>query len=114
MTAVPSRFVHISFAFNGVPKMRDLEPAMTAVGDWVRYSQLCWIVWTDKPLAQIYLILQHHVDVDDQLLIADVDPRLMFGRLSPWIWQWVNSKGISQVQMPYARPLKPLLPKGGP
>lgn len=86
------RFVHVGFVFAGVPKIRDLEPVMTTIGDWVRYSPLSWLVWTDKPLAEIYLVLQRYVDAHDQMLITGMNPQDAFGRLSPWIWNWINSK----------------------
>jgi hypothetical protein len=86
------RFMHIGFHFAGVPKVRDLEPPMTVVGDWIRYSALSWIVWTDKSAADIYLALRGSFDKDDQVLIAKLEMTDCIGSLSPWIWTWINSK----------------------
>ena len=86
------RFVHIGFAFPGVIKMRDLEPVMTTMGDWIRYSATSWILWTDKTALQIFVTLQPHLDAQDQVLVAGINPQDTFGRLTPWIWNWMNSK----------------------
>src|SRR5262249_25942673 len=86
------RFLHIGFAFPGAIKMRDLEPAMTTIGDWVRYSALSWIVWTDKPASQVFQILRWHLDANDQVYIVKLDTLDSYGSLSPWIWTWMNSK----------------------
>jgi hypothetical protein len=89
------RFVHISFAFAGVPKMRDLEPAMSLVGDWVRYSALSWIVWTDKRTEQILATILPFLDGNDNVFIVGMVLRDSMGRLPPWVWAWINSKTSS-------------------
>ncbi len=86
------RFLHIGFAFPGVPKMRDLEPVMSTIGDWVRYSALSWIVWTDKPPGEVFAAIYRHLDPQDNVLIAKIDTLDSFGRVQPWVWQWINSK----------------------
>lgn len=86
------RFIHIGFHFAGVPKVRDLEPAMTIIGDWIRYSTLSWIVWTEKSPADIYQLIQRSMDINDQFLIAKIEPTDLIGNVSPWIWTWMNSK----------------------
>jgi hypothetical protein len=72
--------------------MRDLEPAMATIGDWVRYSALSWIVWTDKPAGEIFATLRPYLDTQDQVLIIGVNMQDSFGSLTPWIWTWMNSK----------------------
>jgi hypothetical protein len=102
------RFVHIGFAFPGVPKMRDLEPAISNVGDWIRYSALTWIVWTDKPTTEIYGIIRPRLDAHDQILISAINLTDSFGNLSPWIWAWINSK-TAEPSVSYADTLEALL-----
>ena len=89
------RFMHIGFMFPGVPKIRDLEPVITTVGDWIRYSPLSWIVWTDKQPAEIFIMIRPYLDPQDQVLIVGLNALDSFGSLSPWIWTWVNSKAPS-------------------
>jgi hypothetical protein len=87
------RFIHVGFAFAGVPKIRDLEPAFFALGDdWVRYSALSWIVWTAKPTSELFVRLRPFIDVKDQMLIAPIVVEEAFGTLTPWIWTWMQSK----------------------
>jgi len=89
------RFVHVGFAFPGAVKMRDLEPVFTTIGDWVRYSPLSWIVWTDHDAASIFLQLLPFLDSADQVLIAKIEPSDAIGRLTPWIWTWMHAKQAS-------------------
>jgi hypothetical protein len=86
------RFLHIGLTFAGVPKIRDLELPMTSVGDWVRYSAMSWLVWTDKTPMDVFSILRPNLDAGDQILIVKIDLRDSFGSVSPWIWEWINSK----------------------
>jgi hypothetical protein len=88
-----NRFVHVGLAFPGVPKVRDLELAFGMIGDWVRYAFNCWILWTDRPIPEIYATLRQRLDHDDQILITPIDVSHCMGYLSPWIWQWMMSKG---------------------
>jgi hypothetical protein len=86
------RFVHVGFTFPGVPKMRDLELAFTVIGDWIRYSALSWIVWTDMPTGQIFARLRPYIDSSDNVLIAPLDLTDTAGVQPPWVWEWMNSK----------------------
>jgi hypothetical protein len=80
------RFLHIGLTFPGVPKMRDLEPVMTTIGDWVRYSAVSWIVWTDKPVANVFATIRQHLDPYDQVFIVKIDTLDSFGNVGPWFW----------------------------
>jgi hypothetical protein len=87
------RFFNVGFYFPGVPKILDLEPAFRATGDdWIRYSALSWIIWTNKTAPQIYEYIRPYIDPQDQVLIAPLDFGQCFGMLSPAIWNWINSK----------------------
>src|SRR5258708_39879880 len=87
------RFVHVGFAFPRVPKMRDLETGFHALGDdWIRYSALSWILWTEKSTPDLFVRLRPFLDRDDQVLIVPLNIMEAFGTLSPWIWHWINSK----------------------
>jgi hypothetical protein len=82
--------------FPGAFKIRDLEPAFYSTGDdWIRYSITSWIIWTDKPVSEIYARIRPFLDPGDQILIVKLDMQDSFGTLSPWIWNWINSKAPS-------------------
>ena len=90
------KFIHVGFAFPGVPKMRDLEGAMTQASiDWVRYSRSNWLLWTDRTPAGVIAVISTHIDTNDQVLAVELDINTRFGRLTPWIWQWIDSKGVT-------------------
>jgi hypothetical protein len=87
-----NRFVHVGFNFGTRVKILEIEPVFTAIGeDWVRYSPLCWILWTSKPSPHIYTLLAPHLDASDNCLVAALTND-MFGLLTPWIWEWMQSK----------------------
>lgn len=91
------RFVHVGFAFPGVPKVLDLQPHVESVcQDWIRYSPLCWILWTNQPTATIYNSLARGMDTGDHVLISALVAEDLFGRMSPWVWDWMNSKRLPQ------------------
>jgi hypothetical protein len=95
--------------FPGVPKMRDLEPIFTGLGDWVRYGQTNWLLWTDFEIPTIYQHLAAHLDIGDNVFIADVEKDRFVGRLQPWIWSWIKSKMPDVVTIP-GLPSLPLPP----
>jgi len=87
-----NRFVHVGFYFVSHVKTRELEPVFTAIGeDWIRYSPLCWILWTSKPTPHIFTLLASHLSLGDNVLIGAIAED-MFGYLTPWIWDWIQSK----------------------
>jgi|SRR6185312_17536046 len=87
------RFVLVTFMFPGVPKMRDLEPVFTLVGDdWIRISATTWILWTGRATPEIFQLLNPHIDVQDSIMVVGINPSDSFGRLPPWVWTWLNSK----------------------
>ena len=80
-----NRFVHVGFVFPGAIKMRDLEPAFSLLGDdWIRYSALSWMIWTNKSTPEIYSVLLPFLDAKDQVLVVGIDHQDAFGFLSPW------------------------------
>jgi len=92
------RFIHIGLMFPGIPKVNDLEPVFHAMGDeWIRYSQCCWIMWTDKSLVDVYDRLHPYLNDDDQILIAPIDMSQCLGSLSPWVWDWIQRHCEDQV-----------------
>jgi len=90
---VKERFVHVGFMFPGVPKMRDLEPSFYKIGDWVRYSQTSWIVWTSLETQEMLRILVAALDKSDNLLITSLTGTDFMGVLPMWVWDWIRSKG---------------------
>ena len=60
--------------------------------DWIRYSITNWILWTDKATGQVIAVINNHIDAGDGVFAVDIDIETRFGRLSPWVWDWIDSK----------------------
>lgn len=93
-----SKLYHISFAFPGVPKMRDLEPAFSDAGDdWIRISATVWVVYTAKGSAELYYRVIALLDASDQFLITQMTDFQTAGRLPQWAWDWINAKVANSI-----------------
>ena len=90
------KFLHIGFHFEGTLKIKELEPVFSQVGDWIRYSALSWIVWTDKSPDQVLSILRLYVTPNDQVLVLAIDPTSKQGWMPQWVWTWFDSKPPNQ------------------
>lgn len=87
-----SKFVHIGFGFAGVPKILDLEPVFSEMGDWIRYSNSGWLVWTDWSVKRINAKLVAHIDDEDHYIITAVEKNQVSAIAPKWIWEWIVSK----------------------
>jgi hypothetical protein len=87
-----ARFVHVGFGFGGLPKILDLEPIFSEMGDWIRYSSTGWMLWTDLSLPEINLRLIQSVDVEDSYMISGVDQNQISAYVPTWVWEWIRSK----------------------
>ena len=67
------RMFHVGFMFPGVPKVRDLEADFSALGDWIRYSQTGWLLWSDKTSGEILRSLMVAVDQTDMIIITPLE-----------------------------------------
>lgn len=84
---------HINFMFPGVPKVLDLEPHFNGLGDWVRYSQTGWLLWTDKSARDLLHVLSEVIDPPDMLVISLMPQDGGFAAvLQPWMWNWIKTK----------------------
>jgi hypothetical protein len=84
--------IHVGFMFPGVPKVRDLEPVFDTLGDWIRYSQTGWLLWSDLSSQTILPTLMAAVDGNDLIVIAPIEPGGFTAKLQPWMWNWVRTK----------------------
>jgi hypothetical protein len=94
------RFLHVAFYFGERIKTNELEGVFTAIGDdWIRYSGLSWILWTDRPAPHVYALLSPHLGAEDQVLISALSftQNDMYGSIAPWIWGWINSKSAGLI-----------------
>lgn len=92
LRATMPRFFHVGFNFAGPPKVKELEGAFSASGDWLRYSNNCWVVWTERSALDIYNTLKPYLVDQDQFLILEVNTLERSGWLPEWIWNWINAR----------------------
>lgn len=95
LSAPPSssraRFIHVTFAWSGVPKGKELEvPVFNIAIDWIRYSPNCWILYTTTGADWWYERIRHHMTKKDRVFIAELDLRDKAGWLDKWVWNWLN------------------------
>lgn len=86
------RFLHVGFNFAGQPKVKELEAAFSATGDWLRYSQNCWLIWTERTASDTFNALKPYLANDDQFLILEVNMNERNGWLPEWLWNWMNAR----------------------
>lgn len=89
-----ARFLHISFAFKGKPKVKELEEVFNKGLDWMRYAPNCWIVWTTSTPKQWYDRLKPQLTGDDSCLIVTIDlsSEKRYGQMFKWEWEWMQKK----------------------
>lgn len=103
-----NRIVHVGFNPFGAPKLKELEPYFTALGDWIRYSSTGWLLWTSYTPQQISDYLRPHLHPNDQLLILFVDPIGHQGWMPQWVWTWIANKDpLSQLGLINSGPFSP-------
>ena len=86
------KFLHVGFNFAGPLKIKELEPAFSSVGDWLRYSSSCWIIWTERSAQDVFSALKPYLVNDDQFLIVEINMYERNGWLPEWVWGWMNAR----------------------
>jgi hypothetical protein len=89
---IMARFVHVGFSFAGLPKILDLEPIFSDMGDWIRFSSTGWLIWTELELPDINAKLIECVDLSDSYIISGVENNQISAFAPRWVWNWIASK----------------------
>ena len=92
-----ARFFHVGFSFPNHPKVKELEAAFSASGDWLRYSTHCWVVWTNRSAQDVFTTVKPYLSEGDQFLIAEINMNERNGWLPAWMWKWMNERQQFQV-----------------
>jgi hypothetical protein len=86
-------FVHLGMMFPNVPRTFYFDQILTSLHeDWLRYSATSWLLHTEKTPDDLALVLQPHLQQDEQMLIVVVDMGQRNGWLAQWIWAWIISR----------------------
>jgi hypothetical protein len=90
------RLYHVGFQWVVTPpKMTELEPIFSGLGDWLRFNVNDWFAWSEKGSPAIYEALRVELRPEDGLLIIPVDPSEYFGWAKPFVWEWLNAKRMA-------------------
>ncbi|MCA1512717.1 hypothetical protein [Bradyrhizobium sp. NBAIM01] len=100
------RFLHIGFTLNeGLPKVQALEPVFNILApDWLRYSPICWPVWTARPASDFYYGIKPMIGASESMLIVKVDMSDRNGIQPQWIWERMDKKRTLGPPPPPAAP----------
>ena len=85
-----SQFLHIGFNWSNPPNIAGLETAFYQGIDWLRYSNNCWIVWTNSDANVWYERVRPYMVQQDSVFICRIDMRERQGYLPQWAWEWMN------------------------
>jgi hypothetical protein len=71
-----------------------IDAVLSQHGDWIRYSGMQWLVWTDTKAIALSNSIQHVLTPADSILVLAVDLRDhdIGGWAAPWVWNWIASK----------------------
>jgi hypothetical protein len=75
-----------------VENIQRIDALLSALGDWVRFSGMTWLLATDHSSPDIYAKLATFLKKDDSELIIRADPSDYSGWAAHWIDNWITSK----------------------
>ena len=92
-------FLHVSFYFPEYTLKsvanNQVQRAINAADDWLRYADNCWLIWTAETPEQWYRRLAA-MDVlkPASILVIRVDlsPSNRAGQFPEWAWEWIGKK----------------------
>jgi hypothetical protein len=83
------KFLHVSFVWNGVPKVQELEPVFNQALDWLRYGS-SWILWTNTDAESWYARIAPHITVNDRVFVCELNTNNKQGWMDKFAWEWLN------------------------
>jgi hypothetical protein len=83
-------YLHVAFAFDGEPRVKDFEPVFNKSRDWMRYAPNCWIVYTSRPPQFWAEKVQPLMKRGESVLVVEIDPKKRQGLLPKWAWEWLK------------------------
>lgn len=67
-----------------------IKTVLDSAIDWVRYMPNCWIVRTNRSVADWQKLLRPVLGPKDTFFIVKLDARERSGWLAPWVWDWIR------------------------
>jgi hypothetical protein len=87
------RYLHVTVAYaNAYAQPASLEPTIGQLAwDWIRYSTVNWVLWTDKPITTVSAAIQPLIGTADHLVVLALNPHELPAGVAPsWVWEWFN------------------------
>ena len=85
MYMVTIRWIQTPLTTENVEK---IDALLGPLGDWIRFSGMCWLIRTDQPSQKIFEALATFLKKGDSELIMLVDP----SDYSGWAVKWVDDR----------------------
>jgi hypothetical protein len=88
-----NRYLHVSFGIDGTKIDDDvLKDIFNKAGDWIRYNNYSWIIYTDKDATYWKDQLKQANKGDISFLVMEVKLDHRNGWITQKIWDWLNKK----------------------
>jgi hypothetical protein len=89
---VTPRFIHIGFNFTGEPPLKALAETFNRALDWMRYSQNCWIIYSNTELETWRDRIRQTPGVlpGDSFFLSEFNSQAYTGYQYDWVWQWLH------------------------
>jgi hypothetical protein len=87
------RYVHLTVAVGSAAQdPKKLETTISFMcPDWMRYASNAWVLWTDRSLQNITVMLKPLLEEADQILALSINPHdIPAGYMPQWAWDWFN------------------------
>ena len=88
---------HIDFQWAySLPKTQEIEPTFNRLGNWARFSNLSWYLWSNYSAVEIYNFLKVHTfvtgtGIEDFVVVTALQPENHFGYAPAWFWNWYQN-----------------------
>ena len=74
-----------------------IEQVLNTLGDWVRFSESCWVIWTARNAYDVQYAIMSKLQNDDSLFVAAMAPEGPQGWAPGWFWDWIHDKMHQQL-----------------
>ena len=86
------RYVHVGTSLSTSKRTEDIERVLDRhADDWFRYAPNCWILWTDRPIANISRAIRRELKRVDEVLVLPINIEIGYaGFMDPSVWEWLK------------------------
>ncbi len=90
------RILHVGLVFPGPSRTQVFDAVFDMMGDdWIRYAANNWLISTQKTPLELFMMIKHHLQDPEQVLIVPISGTEASGWGSKWIWDWIQLKTLT-------------------